>query len=80
MRGWFEVKVRATLGPDDGDDKEVTILGRTVCWKPWGIEYEADQRHAEIIVNQMAGETKGKETSVEEVMQKVLQVRKLLIY
>ena len=30
MKGWFEIKVRATLGPDKGDDKEVVILGRKV--------------------------------------------------
>ena len=42
MEGWFEIKVRAKLGPEDSDDKVVTILGRTVRWKDWGIEYEAD--------------------------------------
>ena len=50
MKGWFEVKVRAKLGPEDTDDKEVTILGRTVRWKAWGIEYEADERHRKIIM------------------------------
>ena len=28
MKSWYEVKVRGKLGPDEGDDKEVTILGR----------------------------------------------------
>eukprot|EP00973_Karenia_brevis_P039737 5484695-Karenia_brevis.AAC.1 len=32
MKEWFEMKVRAVLGPDPGDDKEVTILGRMVRW------------------------------------------------
>ena len=32
MISWFEVKVRARLGPDQSDDSEVTILGRTVRW------------------------------------------------
>ena len=27
MKEWFEIKVRATLGSDPGDDKEVAILG-----------------------------------------------------
>ena len=38
MEKWFEIKVRAILGPEEGDDKEVIILGRTVRWQPWGIE------------------------------------------
>ena len=42
MMSWFEVKVRARLGPDKSDDSEVTILGRTVRWKDWGVEYETD--------------------------------------
>ena len=29
MTEWFEIKVRAFLGPDAGDDKEVTIPGRS---------------------------------------------------
>ena len=45
---WFELKVRGVLGPEAKDDKEVVILGRTVTWKEWGIEFEADPRHREI--------------------------------
>ena len=30
MSGWYEIKVRARLGPDDHDDKEATLLGRMV--------------------------------------------------
>ena len=26
MKTWFEIKVRAKMGPEDTDDKEVTIL------------------------------------------------------
>ena len=51
MMSWFEVKVRARLGPDKSDDSEVTILGRTVRWKDWGIEYEADPRHRSEVLN-----------------------------
>ena len=42
MEGWFEIKVRGIRGPESKDDKEVTILGRTVRWGENGIEYEAD--------------------------------------
>ena len=30
------------MGPDEGDDKHVVILGRHVRWTADGIEYEAD--------------------------------------
>jgi hypothetical protein len=50
MKEWFEIKARAKLGPEDTDDKEVTILGRTVRWKHWGIEYEADVKHRNIVM------------------------------
>jgi len=50
IKTWFEIKVRATLGPDDDDDKEVVILGRTLRWKTWGIEWEADPKHRRIIL------------------------------
>ena len=49
----FEVKIRGRLGPDVNDDKSVRILNRIVTWKEDGIHYEADQRHAEIIVRQL---------------------------
>ena len=49
----FEVKFRGRLGPDNGDDKSVRILNRIVTWTEDGIRYEADQRHAEIIVKQL---------------------------
>ena len=32
MASWFEIKVMAIWGPEDTDDKEVVILGRTVTW------------------------------------------------
>ena len=45
MASWFDIKVRGMLGPDRDDDKEVTILGRTVRWTDEGVEYEADMKH-----------------------------------
>eukprot|EP00973_Karenia_brevis_P079669 11054232-Karenia_brevis.AAC.1 len=50
MESWFEIKVRAVLGPEPIDDKEVTILGRIVRWREEGIEYEADPKHRKIIL------------------------------
>eukprot|EP00973_Karenia_brevis_P077267 10732734-Karenia_brevis.AAC.1 len=45
MESWFEIKVRAVLGPEPKDDKAVTILGRIVRWNDEGIDYEADPKH-----------------------------------
>eukprot|EP00973_Karenia_brevis_P000940 128516-Karenia_brevis.AAC.1 len=38
MESWLEIKVRAVLGPEPKDVKEVTILGRIVRWEDEGIE------------------------------------------
>ena len=42
-------KGSAVMGPDVEDDKETVILGRTVRWKDWGIEFEADEKHRKIL-------------------------------
>ena len=47
----FEVKFRGRLGPAASDEKSIIILNRIVSWTSEGIEYEPDQRHAEIIVD-----------------------------
>ena len=30
---------------------EIAVLNRTLRWTPQGLEYEPDQRHAELIVS-----------------------------
>ena len=45
-------KNRGILGPD-GDTRSVRILNRIVEWTGKGLKYEADQRHAEIIVREL---------------------------
>eukprot|EP00973_Karenia_brevis_P080980 11233745-Karenia_brevis.AAC.1 len=50
MEEWYEIKVRAILGPDKGDDKEVVILGRIVRWTEHGIEYQADPKHRKLVL------------------------------
>ena len=52
----YEVKMRGRLGPSGDDKKSIRILNRVVQWTPEGIRYEADQRHAEIIVQQLGME------------------------
>ena len=48
----FGIKVRGSLGDGPGDVQEMRILSRVVQWTKHGITYEADQRHAEIIIKQ----------------------------
>ena len=50
MRAKYKIKVRGRLGPEKHDDKSIRILNRIVTWDREGILYEADQRHAEILV------------------------------
>ena len=47
MRQLWIVKVRAVLGPEPTDDKEVSILNRVVRWSKDCLLYEADPRHVE---------------------------------
>ena len=49
MASWFDIKVRGRLGPEVHDQKEITILGRRVVWRTWGISYEADPKHRKLI-------------------------------
>ena len=45
----FEIKHKGRMGPRPEDIKSVRILNRIATWTNEGIEYESDQRHAEII-------------------------------
>jgi len=49
LKSWFELKVRGRLGPEENDDKEIVILGRTVTWDADGIRIKADTKHGESI-------------------------------
>ena len=42
LRMVWLIKVRATLGPEPGDDKDVSILNRIVRWCEDCLLYEAD--------------------------------------
>ena len=53
MKKWYHIKVRAILGGQPEDDQEVVILNRRLTWRHDIIEYEADKRHAEQIVEDM---------------------------
>ena len=51
-QAWL-VKVRATLGPEASDDKEVSTLNPAVRWCDDDcLLYEADPRHVETLVHE----------------------------
>ena len=52
LKAAFEIKVRAVLGGEPGDVQQATVLGRTVRWRSWGIEYEADTKHRQMLLQQ----------------------------
>ena len=52
MKDEYKVKVRGLLGPDCHDEKKMTILNRCIEWKKNEIWYEADPRHAEILIRE----------------------------
>ena len=60
IEGKFEMKHQGRMGNRDGDIKSVRLLKRIITYTEEGIEYEADQRHAEIIVKQMGLEGEAK--------------------
>jgi len=45
----YEIKFEL-MGPAAGDNKSVRILNRVLQWRESGLELEADQRHAELII------------------------------
>eukprot|EP00973_Karenia_brevis_P016985 2330777-Karenia_brevis.AAC.1 len=48
----FETKTKV-IGPEKDDEKQVKVLNRTVTYMDNGINYEADPRHAELIIHDM---------------------------
>ena len=48
----FLIKDRGILGPDPHDLKEIRLLNRVIGWTESCIRYEADQRHAEILIRE----------------------------
>ena len=45
----YEIKFEM-MGPAAGDDKSVRILNRVLQWNELGLDLEADQRHAELMI------------------------------
>ena len=60
---WFETQINDKyeiktehLGSDSHQKQEIRVLNKTIRWVAVGIEYEPDQRHAEIIITEMGVE------------------------
>jgi hypothetical protein len=64
MKEWYEVKVKARLGPGASDAKEIDILGRTIRCTEKGYEYEADPSHRAKILEALGLDEKSKELTV----------------
>ena len=52
LKNKYEIKTK-WLGPKAHHEKEVKILNRVVSWTNEGIKYEADPRHAELMIQEM---------------------------
>ena len=50
---YFELKLRGRLGAGDKDVKEMRILNRILRIDSQGLKYEADPRHAEILIQSL---------------------------
>ncbi len=55
MHERFLLKELGRLGGGQGELRELRVLNRVIQWTPAGLRYEADPRHAEIIVRGVAG-------------------------
>ena len=57
---WFKAKLagkyeskHSILGPSNKHEKTIRVLNRVLSWGQDGIRYEADQRHADIVVSEL---------------------------
>jgi hypothetical protein len=55
MHERFLLKELGRLGGSPGELRELRVLNRVIRWTPAGLRYEADPRHAEILVRGVAG-------------------------
>ena len=56
------LKKVGTLGSDSGDVQEIRILNRVLRWTEEGIAYEADPRHADILVQALGSDPSSRAT------------------
>ena len=58
MQGHYELPVGGRLEPGPSDDKEATVLNRVIRWTEQGVEYEANPRQVERLLDgiELSGE------------------------
>ena len=61
MGEWYEIKIRAVMGPGPQDDKKFIILNRTIWWEVDKITYEGDDKNVKRVIEEMGlqGDSKG---------------------
>jgi hypothetical protein len=52
MKEWWDIKLRAVVGDEEGDDREVTILNRNLKWDGSALTLSADRKHAREILKE----------------------------
>ena len=55
----YEYTIGGRLGPGRDDDKEATVLNRVIRWTDEGVEYEADPRQVERLLEELELEGDG---------------------
>lgn len=53
MQQEYEVKIRCLLGPEPKDYKMIRMFNKCLDWRKGAVYYEADPRHAEIVVSKL---------------------------
>ena len=53
LSGYYELSKGGRLGPGVDDKKEATVLNRVVRWPSHGLEYEADPRQGEKLLDEL---------------------------
>ena len=60
FKKWYDVKDRGIMGSGTRDIKEVVILGRTLKFTEMGLEYTADGKHRDAILEELGLESESK--------------------
>ena len=64
MRRWYQVKIRARLGPEPGDDKSAVLLGRQIAWHDWGVSCRSDAKYRSNVIKALGLAEDSKELAV----------------
>ena len=60
LKKWYDVKDRGIMESGTGDIKQVVILGRTLKFTDMGLEYTADGKHRDAILEELGLESESK--------------------